>query len=118
MGAVDFYIDYELEAEHFSDDMRAEVESRLRKLASEDTDMVGAAVSVTQPGINQKERPIEYQVRVVVYARPEDVVAIKKDDTIQGAMKAALSAIERQIRDKREKLGEPWKRNDLPGNPA
>lgn len=111
MGSADFYIDYESEVPNFGDDLKNEVENRLFDLANKHSDMVGAAVSVTSPGKN--ELPFLYQVRVVVYTRPEDVVAVKKDETIQGAVKAALSAVERQIREKREKLGEPWKRSDL-----
>jgi ribosome-associated translation inhibitor RaiA len=116
MGSADFYIDYETEVSGFTDDLKAEAEARLRDLANKHTDIVGAAIAVTTPAMG--ETPFYYEVRVVVYARPSHIAAVKKEDSIQGALKAALSAIERQVREKREKLGEPWKRNDLPGNPA
>lgn len=35
-------------------------------------------------------------------------------DSVSGA----LSAIVRQVREKREKYGEPWKRHDLSGTPG
>jgi ribosome-associated translation inhibitor RaiA len=116
MGSADFYIDYETEVTGFTDDERTEIEEQLRKLASEDDDIVGAAVAVTAPG--RSEKPFLYQARIVLYARPEDIAAVKKDETLQGAIKEALSAVTRQVREKREKLGEPWKRKDLPGNPS
>ena len=75
MGTVDFYIDYEAETDHFSDEIKAEVESRLRKLSYKNTDMVGAAVSATEPGTSGEDRPIVFQARIVVYARPDDAVA-------------------------------------------
>jgi ribosome-associated translation inhibitor RaiA len=111
MSLSDFYIDYESDVPNFGEELKAEVKNRLRDLSNKHTVMVGAAVAVNAPVTS--ETPFLYQARVVVYARPKDVAAVKKDETIQGALKAALSAVERQIREKREKLGEPWKRNDL-----
>jgi hypothetical protein len=32
---------------------------------------------------------------------------------MQGALKAAMAAVERQVRSKREKFGKPWEREDL-----
>jgi ribosome-associated translation inhibitor RaiA len=116
MGSEDFYVDYDSEVPDFTDNLKAEVEERLRKLASEDTDIVGAAVAVTAPG--KGVEPFFFQARVVVYGRPENIAAVKQDDTVQVALRETLSAIERQVREKREKLGEPWKRHDLPSNPA
>ncbi len=110
MGAADFYIDYDAEIEGFTDSLKADVEKRLRDLAGEDTDMVGAAVAVTAPGKGADERgaePFLYQARVVVYARPEDIAAVKKDESVPVALHEALSAVERQVREKREKLGQP-----------
>jgi ribosome-associated translation inhibitor RaiA len=114
MGSADFYIDYDTEVAGFTADLKTEVETRLRGLADYHTDMVGAAVAITAPAKN--ELPFLYRARIVVYTRPDEVVAAKQDDTIQGALKAALSAVERQIREQREKMGAPWKRNDLNGN--
>lgn len=43
-------------------------------------------------------------VRIMAYVRPEDVVAVESADTMQAALNHALVAVERQIRDKRERL--------------
>jgi ribosome-associated translation inhibitor RaiA len=115
MGSADFYIDYDSEVPDFTNDLKAEVEKRLRDLAGEDTDMVGAAVAVTAPG--RGAHPYLYQARVVVYARPEDIAAVKQDKNVQIALRDALAAVERQVHEKRERLGKPWERSDLQGKP-
>ncbi len=115
MSSADFYIDYDAEIEGFTDSLKADVEKRLRDLAGEDTDIIGAAVAVTAPG--RGVEPFLYQARVVIYARPEDIAAVKKDGTVRAALHEALAAVERQVREKREKLGQPWKRSDLQGKP-
>jgi ribosome-associated translation inhibitor RaiA len=115
MAALDFPIEFESEVPHFDEETKQMAENRLMKLAEGHKDMVGAAISVREPA--READPFLYEARVVVYARPEDIAATKQDDTLEGALKAALTAVERQIRQKREKLGEPWKRPDVPGSP-
>lgn len=112
MGTLDFYVDYETEGPYFTDALKEQVEARLWELASEQNDIVGAAVAVTTP-VKNTENPFLFQARVVVYVRPEDIAAVKTGDTVEGALHSALDAIERQVREKREKLGEPWKRHDV-----
>lgn len=108
----DFTIEFESEVPHFDESLKQEVENRLQKLARGHTDMVGAAVSVKQPA--KTETGFIYRARIVAYVRPENIAAVEKDDTVEGALKGALKALEKQIRKKREKLGEPWKRDDIP----
>lgn len=116
MGSADFNVDYDSEVQDLTDSLKAEVEERLRDLASEDTDIVGAAVAVTASGKGVEE-PCFYQARIVVHGRPTDIAAVKQDESVLVALREALEAVERQAREKREKLGAPWKRHDLPGNP-
>ena len=59
------------------------------------------------------ESSYQYEATVVVYARPENIAATEKEDNPTTALKGALSAVERQVRQKRDKLGKPWQR---PGN--
>jgi ribosomal subunit interface protein len=113
MAMLDFTIEFDSQVPHFDEKLKQEIEDRLTKLAKGHTDLTGAAVAVTQPA--RETDPFIYQVRIVTYTRPEDIAAVKKDDTLEGATKKALNAIERQVRKKREKLGKPWKRPDVPG---
>jgi ribosome-associated translation inhibitor RaiA len=112
----DFPIEYHTEIPLLSVELQEEIETRLIKLAEGRSDMTGAAVAVTQPA--QRDNPYIYQARILVYRRPDDVVAVEKSDTLQNAVKGALNAVERKVREERKKLGEHWKRADLPGNPG
>jgi len=115
MTLLDFTIEFQTATPELTEDLRVEAEDRLRDLAIDHNDLTGAAIAVTEP--SQGDSYI-YKARVVVYKRPKNLASIEKDDTVEGALKSALAAMERQVRDEREKRDRPWKRPDLPGNPA
>lgn len=92
--------------------LRDEAEARLRELADEHSDVIGASVAVEEEARGQ-DTPHFYRVRVVAFARPDNIAAVEKADALGEAFRAALDAVERQVREKREKLGEPWKRPDM-----
>ena len=115
MTLLDFTIEFQTGTPDLTEDLRTEAEDRLRDLASDHNDLTGAAVAVTEP--SQGDSYI-YEARVVVYKRPKNLAVVEKDTTVEGALKNALSAMERQVRDEREKRGKPWKRTDIPGTPA
>jgi ribosomal subunit interface protein len=79
------------------------VEERIQKLAKGHTDITGAAVNLTQPAQNTETAYI-FEATVVLYARPDTIVATEEAGDLEGALKGALDAVERQIREKREKL--------------
>lgn len=106
-----FPIEMDIETPGLTDQMRGEVVERLTSLAKGHTDLIGASVTFDQPV--HGETGFLYQARIVVYMRPENVYASEKQETGEGALKGALDAIERQVREIRNKLGEPWKRSDL-----
>jgi hypothetical protein len=91
----------------FESELRAEAERQLLALAEGHTDLVGASVVLEQPA--QAESAYLYQARVVVYGRPDQIAAVEKDETLEGALRGALDAVERQVRERREKLAERWK---------
>jgi ribosome-associated translation inhibitor RaiA len=88
-----------------------EAESRLKRLAKGHSDLIGAAISIRQQ--SSGENFPHHEVSIVVYSRPENVAAKQKQSDPQMALKAALDAVERQIRERREKLGKRWQQ---PGN--
>lgn len=88
-----------------------QAEERLRRLATDHNDMVGAAVNVRRPASG--ETAFLHEVTVVIYGRPEHIAATEKDASAAQALKGALDAAERQIRERRKKLKERWKQ---PGN--
>lgn len=106
MVATDFYVEFQTEDLPDDSALRAEAERRLRALAGERNDMVGASVVVER--MESGETPHVYRARVIAFVRPENIAATEKSDSARGALKGALRAIERQVRAKREKLGKPW----------
>ncbi len=110
MNTVEFSFEFYNEVpflEHLETEMRAEAESRLRELAADHTDMIGASVAVEE--LTGEATPHRYQVRVVAYMRPDNVAAVEKGKTIEAALNGALAAVERQVREYRNKLREQWK---------
>jgi ribosome-associated translation inhibitor RaiA len=114
MALVDIPIEFNSEGPQISVELQDEIENRILKLAEGHTDITGAAVAVTQPA--ESEIPFIVQARIIVYRRPKDVVSIKKDETVHGALKGAMEAVEKQVREHRRKLSETWKRKDNPGS--
>lgn len=93
------------------EDLRLEALTRLRELAEGHQDIIGASVAVEKPA--KKETSFVFQARVVAYVRPENIAAVEKEDSPMAALQSVLDAVERQVRQKRGKLDEPWKRPDM-----
>jgi ribosome-associated translation inhibitor RaiA len=114
MQELDFTIEFnddDLLSDQLEQDLFLDADSQLRQLAGEQTDLRGAAINIR--AATQAETNPLYEITIVVYARPTNIAATVKDhDPITG-LKNALSAIERQVREKRDKLGKPWQQ---PGN--
>jgi ribosome-associated translation inhibitor RaiA len=102
MGVQDFSFEFHSDLPNFDERLRIEAEERLRDLRAGHTDLIGAAVAVNR--IAHGETPHWFRARVVAYARPENIVAVEKDEVAEVALKNALKAVERQVREKREKL--------------
>lgn len=83
----------------------------MRELAGGHNDLTGAAINVRQP--TKAETSFIFEVTVVVYARPEHIAATEKEADPMIALKNSLSAVERQVREKRKRLRDRW---ELPGN--
>ncbi len=110
MTQKEFNFDYEFqnklgEIGDLEDKLRREADTRLRKLAQGHTDLTGASVILER---EDQDATTMHQIRarVVAYTRPEYIAGVEKADTAQGALKGALDAVERQVRQKREKLRE------------
>lgn len=104
---VDFTFEFRNEVQSLSRDqeerLRQEAEERLRHLSESHQDLIGAAVSLEHLTEGQVT-PHLYQGRVVVYARPDNIAAVTKEADPTRAIKRTLDAIERQVREKRERL--------------
>lgn len=106
MSNQDFTFEFVNEAENLGEALAerlyTEAETRLRKLQKGHTDLIGAAVSVEQPAKAQTD--FVYRARIVIYIRPENLAAAAQAADPMGALKQALSGVERQVRERRAKL--------------
>jgi hypothetical protein len=110
MARSDFHVDYNIEIPDLEEGLAVEAEQRLWLLAEEHTDLIGASVALEE--LAQDDVPFLYQARVVVYIRPENIAAVEKAASVEAALRGALTAIERQVRERRERLGATWQRPD------
>ena len=110
MSRLDFHFEFHSEIPYLAAELIDETESRLRDLAENRADMVGAAVAVEE--LSHDHTPHRYRSRVVVYIRPENIVAEEKGESLQGTLREAVEAVERQVRQQREKLERRWERPD------
>jgi ribosome-associated translation inhibitor RaiA len=109
MKELDFDIEFNSEgiSSELENEFFVEADERLRKLAADHNDLRGAAINIREPA--HGETSYLYEATAVIYARPNNIAASEKRNNPGAALKGALSAIEQQVRDKREKLGQPWK---------
>ena len=83
---------------------RQEVIQYIQELSKGHDDITGAAVALEE--LTGDETPHVYQSRVILYVHPNDVVAVSKEPEPMAALKSALDAMERQVREERNKLRE------------
>ncbi|MDF1514165.1 MAG: HPF/RaiA family ribosome-associated protein [Anaerolineae bacterium] len=88
------------------DPFRREAALHIEELCKGHDDITDAAVALEE--LSGDETPHVYQARVILYVRPNDVIAVIKEPDPMMALKAALDAVERQVREQREKLSETW----------
>jgi len=110
MSKSDFYIDSNIRLPHLKDILESEAESRLRALAEGHTDMVGANVTLEE--LSHSETPHAYQARVTAFIRPDDIIAVEMAESPEAALDGALVALERQVRQRRDKLRQAWEHPD------
>lgn len=84
-------------------DFFAEAETRLKDLAADHNDITGAAITIEKPAEGRETPPL-FEAKVVAYVRPNQVVGNEKAPDPMIALKEALDAVERQVREKRERL--------------
>ena len=88
-----------------------EANEQLRSLINDHTDIINASVSIEE--LTGSETPHRFEARVVIYMRPENIVAVDKNSHAMLALQNALDAVERQVREERAKRREQWKRPDV-----
>jgi ribosome-associated translation inhibitor RaiA len=103
---LDFTFEFHTDVEHLGDaqkeELRLEAERRLMDLAAGHTDLIGASLALRQ--LEHDQTPHAYEARVIGFMRSNNLAAVEKAGTAKAAVKGALDELERQIRNKRERL--------------
>ena len=107
LNEVEFEYEFYSKIEDPEDALRFEAEDRLRALAEGHDDMIGASVTLEAMAENA-ETPYSIRAKVVAYTRPQYIVGEEKQEEPERALRAALDAVARQVREKRDQLGKPW----------
>jgi ribosomal subunit interface protein len=95
-----------------TEDLREMVLERLDRLAKGHTDLVDASIVVETE--SKAETPHVFRARIVLHVRPSRIVGQEKDEQPVVALRGALQAVERQLREKRAELDRPWEGPDNP----
>ena len=106
MATIEFSFEFHSEIPDPDEALRAEAKRQLLSLTEGHDDLVGAAVTMEE--LTGETTPHRYQAAIVVFKRPDNVAATEKAETPEGALKGALSAVERQVRELRDRLRETW----------
>ena len=107
METTPFAIEYSTETPELTDELKAKIEKRMEKLTRKHKDVTGAAVAVRK--LDGDTTSHAFKARVVIYRRPENIVAVEKGDTATHALRGAMEAAERQVRKHREMQRERYK---------
>jgi ribosome-associated translation inhibitor RaiA len=78
-----------------------DVEVQLRHLAAGHKDLTGASVALEQPV--PAESAYLYQARVVAYMQPANMVGVERHEMATAALRGAVEAVERQVREQRSR---------------
>lgn len=108
MSRLDFHLEFQCEIPQIRAKLEAKTDGRLQALAQGYPDLIGAAVAVK--ALPHDETVHLYQARVVAYAKPDNIAAVEKADTPFAALRQALEAVERQLRQRRETFRKPWEK--------
>ncbi|MBS3753476.1 MAG: hypothetical protein KGY46_08845 [Anaerolineales bacterium] len=103
----EFYSD-KVDNPALEEELLLEADSRLRSLAKDRRDMTGASVAVEK--LVEAESNYLFRARVVAYIKPDKIAAVEKEPSAMEALKAALEGVERQVRESRTEISEPWKK--------
>ena len=104
METTGITVEYHDETVELTDALKAKVEQRLEKLARRHRDITGASMAVHT--VSGSHRHQEYKVRLVLYHKPDNIAAIREADSVANALLETLDAVERQVREHRERQRE------------
>ena len=99
MGRLDFHIDFNLNVPDLPESLEIESSERIQALNKDRQDLIGALISLDE--IAGVKDPFLYEARIVAYKKPENIAVSAKENSPEAALKQALSALERTVREDR-----------------
>ncbi len=100
---MDFPIEFTSDVESTEYDFYVELETSLRQLAEGHRDIISAEARLKKPAEGRETPPV-FEATVVAYMRPDNIAATEQADDPMKALQGALKALERQVREKRDRL--------------
>jgi ribosomal subunit interface protein len=106
-GNMDFPIEFtsDLDSKEAEYHLYERIEQKFEEFSKGHRDITSASVIIEKPAQGRETTPI-YEAKITVFMRPDNIAAVKTHETSEGALRAALDAIERQIRKKRDRLND------------
>ncbi len=98
MSSTDFSVDFETDVQEFDGQVREAARMRLQGLALPHKEIDHATVAVTRS--EEGKEPGQFQARVTVYGRPDDIAVTKEGYRIVEALDRALAEVERLIHER------------------
>ncbi len=105
MNEVDFPVLFNNEVDEVKESENkyyAQAVDRLKQLAEGHNDIIGGAVHLMLPSKGH-QTPYLYEIKVVVHMQAEHIAATENGGQIQSTLDRTLDAVERQVREHREK---------------
>ncbi len=103
MSQPELSIEFQTDVTTSELDLYTMIEDRLNRLAKGHTDIIGASATLEQPAAN-RTTPYIFQASIVVFMRPNYIRATEMREAPELALRGALDAIERQVREERARL--------------
>jgi len=100
MQTTTFGIEYYNDTPEFTTEMKEKVEQRLEKLAKGKRDIHGATITIKT---ERDSTPKDYQVRIALQRRAGQTIVTERGAAVAPLVTRALSVLERQVRDGRNK---------------
>ncbi len=93
-------IEFHLDHLKISDSLESKLRKKIDDWGRGHKDITGAYVSIRQ--LSGKKTVHEYEAKILLYHRPENVVGTQRSDSIPDALSGAAQTAERQLRKQRE----------------
>lgn len=108
MEPTSFLIEYHSDTPELTDEVKAKIARKIEKLSRGNSDLTAASIAVTTN--SGDSQPREYRMRILLTSKLADVTVTEKGGSLPSVVTEALDALERQVRQQRDRRRESRKR--------